>query len=102
MNFDYISESEMFPKNIHQNTYVQDYYYSTGDYWDYDYDENGHNANMLSQYLGLTLNGNLTHILQLDTEQNDFVLVKLDGKATKITQKSPNLYSVKLKFIEQF
>ena len=102
MSFDFISESDMFPKNLHQNTFVQDYYNSEGNYAGFEYDEGGHNANILGNYLNLTLGGNLTHILQLDSEQNDFVLVKLDGKATKITQKSPNLYSVKLKFIEQF
>ena len=101
MNFDFISESDMFPKNIHQNTFMQDNYNADGSYLDTDYDEDSHNANILS-YLNLTLSGNLTHILQLDSEQHDFVLVKLDGKATQITQKSPNLYSVKLKFIEQF
>ena len=102
MSFDFINESDMFPKNLHQNTFVQDYYNGEGNYAGFEYDEGGHNANILGNYLNLTLGGNLTHILQLDSEQHDFVLVKLDGKATKITQKSPNLYSVKLKFIEQF
>ena len=104
MSFDYLSESEVFPKNIHQNTFLQDNYdSSSGNYIDTDpYDEQGHNANILGNYLNLTLGGNLTHILQLDTNSKDFVLVKLDGKATKITQKAPKLYSCRLRFVEQF
>ena len=103
MNFDFINESDMFPKNIHQNTFVQDKY-TDGAYQGFDYDDDGgnHSPNMLGNYLNLSLGGNVNHLLQLDSEQHDFVLVKLDGKATSITQKSPNLYSVKLKFIEQF
>jgi len=103
MNFDFLSESDTFPKNIHQNTFVQDTYADAdGHYAGFDYDEDGHNTNILGNYLNMTLGGNLTHILQLDSTAHDFMLVKLDGSGTSITQKSPKLYSCRLRFVEQF
>jgi len=108
MSFDYINESDMFPKNTHQNVFGQDTYTTGGAtnnlglYQHYDFDQHSHNANILGNYLNLTLGGNLTHILQLDSRANDFLLVKLDGSATQITQKAPKLYSCRLRFVEQF
>ena len=99
MSFNYIDKTDMFPKNMHQNTFVQDKY-TEGAYQGFDYDMGQHNANILGNFLNLTLGGNLTHILQLDSEAHDFIMVKLDGKATKITQVANGVYDVKFRWIE--
>lgn len=109
VNFTMLSESNTFPKNMHDSILFGNVYDSSGNQSDFDFNADSHNANFLSNYLNITLGGNISHIMQLDSTTDsegnmahDFVWVKLDGKATQITQKSPNLYSVKLKFIEQF
>ena len=109
MKFSMMSESDTFPKNMHQNTFVQDKYLDEGQYSGFDYDTATHTPNILGNYLNITLGGNITHILQLDSTvnsegnmANDFVLVKLDGKATQITQTAPRLYDCRLRFVEQF
>ena len=99
MSFNYIDKTDMFPKNMHQNTFVQDTY-TEGAYQGFDYDTGEHNANILGNFLNLTLGGNLTHILQLDSEAHDFIMVKLDGKATKITQVANGVYDVKFRWVE--
>ena len=109
MKFSMMSESDTFPKNMHQNTFVQDKYLDEGQYSGFDYDTATHTPNILGNYLNITLGGNITHILQLDSTvnsegnmANDFVLVKLDGKATQIAQTAPRLYDCRLRFVEQF
>ena len=51
-----------------------------------------------------SINGHLPMMLQIDADDpspQNFAIVRMDSKSFKITQKTPNLYNIKLKLTEQ-
>ena len=55
---------------------------------------------ILSIYLNRTLGGSIRHILQPDNTRNEFYIVKLDQKSTRINQVSPGTFEISLKFVQ--
>ena len=107
VSFSYLAEDKVFPKTIHENVFLDNYYtdgfsQTLADNLAINNNAKKYNEtdNMLGNYLNVTLGGQLTHILQLDKDSHDFLLVKLNQKATKITQKGPRLYHCSLEFVE--
>lgn len=55
---------------------------------------------ILSTYLNRTLGGSIRHILQPDNSKNEFYMVKLDQKSTRITQVAHGVFEVAFKFVQ--
>ena len=55
---------------------------------------------IIGTYLNRTLGGSLRHVLQPDNTRNEFYMVKLDQKSTRITQVAHGVFEVAFKFVQ--
>ena len=95
MKFSYIDKTDMF--NAIQSGSTAGGYFRVIDNFSTGLKED---SSILSTYLNRTLSGSLKHILQPDNTRNEFYIVKLDQKSTKINQVSPGTFEISLKFVQ--
>tara|TARA_R100001082_G_scaffold24256_2_gene11835 strand:- start:1409 stop:2545 length:1137 start_codon:yes stop_codon:yes gene_type:complete len=95
MKFSYIDKTDMF--NAIQSGSTAGGYFRVVDGFSVGLKTE---SSILATYLNRTLSGSLKHILQPDNTRNEFYIVKLDQKSTKINQVAPGTFEINLKFVQ--
>ena len=95
MKFSYVDKTDMF-NAIQSGSSAGGYVADFGDYW-LGFKKQ---KSIIGTYLNRTLGGSLRHVLQPDNTKNEFYMVKLDQKSTRINQVAHGVFEVSFKFVQ--
>ena len=98
LTFSYLDKDNAFPKNQGGNLLGE--YLSA--YGSFDDPSIGSKIkqNLVNNFIGLTMGGQIPFIFQPDKTKKDFCMCKLKSNGISIQQSAPDLYTCKLSFVE--
>ena len=97
LTFSYLQKDDTFPKKSGNNILGE--YLSAYDSFD-DAGAGKINMNLVNNFIGLTMGGQIPFLLQPDKTKKDFCMCKLQKNGVSIQQSAPDLYTCKLSFVE--
>ena len=106
MSFDYLAPDKVMNQNMMMNSNgftAQDNHSTAADGVESLYNINN-STDFYTNVIHRCMNNHLPMVLQLDKNNNSpdqFAIVRIKNKSYQVKQKSPNLYSISVEFIEQ-